>query len=91
MSAAQEATQLTDDELIEKYIYASPRRGGLANVVVEPYVISVWALIGAMTLGGATAEEVVRDYRITDEAMQAALAFYRRHKEVIDARIDENA
>ncbi len=90
MTAMPHTQPLTDDELIEKYIAPSPRRGGIAEMVVEPYVIPVWALIGAITLGGATPEEVTQEYDISPEAMWATLAYYRRHEAVIDARIDAN-
>lgn len=91
MSAAQGTEHLTDDALIDKYIFPSPRRGGIANMVVEPYVIPVWALIGSLLLWeNATPEEVASSYEISLEAMQAAIAYYHRHKAVIEARIDAN-
>lgn len=91
MTAISGTQPLTDDELIEKYIAPSPRRGGIAEMVVEPYVIPVWALIGALLLWeNATPAMVAESYEIPLEAMQAAVAFYHRHQAVIEARIDAN-
>lgn len=78
------------DDLIARYIAPSPRRGGIANVVVVPAYIPVWALVGAVMLRGETLDEIAGDYGIPPEAVRAAFAYYQRHRTVIDARIDAN-
>jgi len=55
---------VSQDELIARYIAPNPRHGGIANVVVVPAYIPVWALVGAVTLRGETLDEVAGDYAI---------------------------
>lgn len=91
MAITSETPPLTDDELIEKYVAPGFRRTGIAEAVVEPEGIPVWALAGALMLReGATPEQVARDYEISLQAMYAALAYYQRHRAVIDDRIEAN-
>ncbi len=53
--------------------------------------VSVWALIGYLDAVGGDMQQVARDYDVPLEAVEAAVAFYRRHKILIDARIAANA
>jgi uncharacterized protein (DUF433 family) len=78
---------LTDDELIERYIEPGSTRRDRARVREQG--VPVWALIGYLRVSGDEAG-VAHDYAISDEAMRAALAFFRRNREVIDARLTLN-
>jgi uncharacterized protein (DUF433 family) len=49
--------------------------------------VPVWALIGALTETGENAEAVARDYRVRRLAVDAAWAYYRRHRAAIDAKL----
>jgi uncharacterized protein (DUF433 family) len=49
--------------------------------------VPAWALIGWLEDDYSNADQVARDYAIPYEAMEAAIAFYERHKAVIDARL----
>ena len=54
----------------------------------------VWALIGRLEAHGGTAEaaeRVAADYELPVDAVQAAIAFYRRHRAEVDARIAANS
>jgi uncharacterized protein (DUF433 family) len=63
----------------------------VANAAVRDYGVPVWALVGHAAATGRSAAEVAADYAIPVEAAEAAIAFYRRHAVVIDARIAANA
>ncbi len=78
------------DDLIARYIEVNPYRPGIADAIIRTYGVSVWAIVGAITLAGATAEEVIENYEVPREAVEAALAYYQRYRPVIDARIAAN-
>ena len=40
---------------------------------------------------GQAIEQVARDYAVSREAVEAAIAYYRQHKPLIDARLLANA
>jgi len=84
---------MTDEErnLIERYIEPNPYRPGLANArIIPPHSVSVWALIGYLDAVHGNIAKVAEDYELPFEAVQAALAYYRQHQSVIDARIAAN-
>lgn len=53
--------------------------------------VPVWALIGYLDAVGSDLQQVARDYDVPLEAAEAAIAFYRCHKILIDARIAASA
>lgn len=78
------------DALVHQYIQSNPHRPGADEVVLIPFGVPVWALIGAVTYTNATPEEVAQEYEIPLPAMYAALAYYHRNRAVIDARLRAN-
>lgn len=82
----QAAQERTAQELIQAYIYFSPNRPGLDEAKVSPHGVSVWAIIGYLSGPGGNIEETAHDYDIPVDAVRAALAYYERHREVIDNR-----
>ena len=76
--------------LIERWIERNPHKPGKANARVREHGVSVWALIGhAQAIRGDSAQ-VAGDYELPQEAVEAAFAFYRRHKAIIDDRLAAN-
>jgi len=74
-------------ELIDQYIRQDPDRG-FADARLRDYGVEVWALI--MYYREAADEDpdiVASDYWIPRPAVDAALAYYSAHRDVIDARI----
>jgi uncharacterized protein (DUF433 family) len=90
-SLFREDVAMTDQELIEKYIEPNPHRPGIAEARVVGYGVSVWALVGYLEAVHGDVARVANDYRLPREAVEAALAYYRRHKNLIDARLEANA
>jgi uncharacterized protein (DUF433 family) len=79
------------DTLIARYLEENPHRPGEANVRVKGYGVSVWALIAQLEAEHGDAARVATDYELPQEAVQAAIAHYHRHRAAIDARIAANA
>ena len=88
MTVEQQAAQREDQALIERHIAPDPAGRGAAYARLKGYGTPVWALIGY--LGGGAKGDVERaatDYEVPPEAVRAALAYYRRHKALIDAKL----
>ena len=75
----------TAEALIAKYIEQDPNRSGRHNSRLPDFGVAVWALIGY--LRGATIAETADAYGIPEEAMLAAVAYYQRHRDLIDAKL----
>jgi uncharacterized protein (DUF433 family) len=78
------------DKLIGQYIEANPHRPGLDEARLKEYGVAVWALIGHLPAVGGDIAQVAYNYHVPLEAIEAALAYYERHREIIDARIAAN-
>ena len=82
---------MNDDELIAHYIEPNPYHPSLDAARVKPYGVSVWSIIAYLHVVGDDVAQVAADYALPSEAVEAAVAYYRRHKDLIDARIVANA
>src|SRR5512134_2538078 len=80
----------TEERLIAKYIEPHPWKGGADEVLLKPYGQSIWAIIDHLLGSDGDLADVAQAYDIPVEAVQAARAYYPRHKEVIDNRIRAN-
>ena len=80
-----------EQELIDRLIEQNPHRPGLSEAWIAAYGVPVWALIGYLGMVDGNADQVALDYDLPREAVEAALAYYRRHQAVIEARIAANA
>lgn len=87
------ARTLTDhdmDTLIARHIGPHPANPGLDEYwLLEPGV-PVWAIIGAYKAEGGKADEVASAYHLSHEQVDAALAFYQRHRALIENRLAQN-
>lgn len=91
---ARRATPNTVDdqvEIIDRYIAPHPHRPGIDNAWLPSYGYPVWILVDALHAADFDVARVARAYRIPDEAVQAVGAYYRRHRDAIDARGKANA
>lgn len=80
------------DTLIANYIGPHPAKNGVANYRLKESEggYPIWAIIGDLAPGILSPEQVIHDFRISRQAFDAALVFYMRHKEAIDARVIAN-
>ena len=81
------------DALIAQYIEPHPANPGIAEyrLKIKENGYPVWALIGDLKPDGENIGQISRDYEISLEAIQAARAYYARHRAEIDARIAANS
>ncbi len=84
------STDTKRDELISRWIEPSPHKPGPAEAWVLPYHVSVWALIAQLELDGWDLPGVADWYELPVEAVEAAVAYYERHRAEVDARIARN-
>lgn len=83
-------TATSEKELIAKYIEPNPNKPGADEVRIKGYLMPVWALVGDYRGQGGNISAVASGYRVPVEVVEAALAYYRKHREVIDNRLATN-
>jgi hypothetical protein len=86
-----------EDALLAAWVFPDPYDRGPASARVTERGPEVWALAGYLkpasrwaTRRRALLREAAADFHLPEEALLAALAFYRRHRAAIDARVAEN-
>ncbi len=82
---------MNNEDLIDTYIEANPNRPGVANARIRDFGVPVSALVGYLEAVHGDVTRVAEDYRLPREAVEAAVAYYRQHKPLIDARLEANA
>ena len=81
-----------EDALITQYIEENPLRPGPADARLKESGVAVWALISYLERAvGGDIEQAASDYEVPVPAVEAARAYYRRNRALIDARIALNA
>jgi uncharacterized protein (DUF433 family) len=83
-------TTTSDDKLIEKWIEPDPWKPWPDEARVKKYGMNVWAIIGYLGGEDGDIEDVARAYDVPAEVIEAAVAYYRRHKGIIDYRLGRN-
>jgi uncharacterized protein (DUF433 family) len=71
---------------MDRLIVPHNRKQGYAESVIVDNGTSVWMVIHDWLSDGDLAR-VRQNWSLSEEALKAAIAYYRRHKHVIDARI----
>jgi uncharacterized protein (DUF433 family) len=82
---------MRDDDLIARYVEENPSHPGPADIRLVDSAVPVWALVGEYLAGTGNAAQVAASFAVPCEAVEAALAYYRLHQTVIDARLALNA
>jgi uncharacterized protein (DUF433 family) len=78
---------LTSSTLIDRYIDPNPWGGaGRHRAHLKKYGVSVWALANRLNTG-TSIPDLAREYRLPEEAVEAAKAFYEQNRAIIDAWI----
>jgi uncharacterized protein (DUF433 family) len=78
---------LEQQALIDRYVERRPGQG-FAEARLRDYGVDVWALVMYYREAADSDPRVVAsDYCLPREAVDAALAYYAQHRDVIDARI----
>jgi uncharacterized protein (DUF433 family) len=90
MAVRAKRASAEDDELIERYIDPVSVGWGRSRARLRDSGVPVWALIGQLRVE-KDEQKVAEGYDIPLEAMQAALAYYRRNRKYIDAFLTLNS
>ena len=78
---------MDEQQLIEQYIDPNwDRYGGPADARLKTGV-PVWALIGYLRVVDGALDEAAAAYELSRAEVEAALAYYRRNRKYIDARL----
>ena len=81
---AKTRAKLDEERLIAAHVDAS---WGRAEARLRPSGVSVWALVGYMRATGGDPERARQAYELAPDELAAALAYYRRNKAYVDARL----
>lgn len=81
----------SDDYLISVYIERNPHRPWDEEARLSRYGVPIWAIIAYTNAVDGDLSQVAEDYVVPYEAVIAAIRYYARHKDSIDARILANA
>jgi len=76
-----------DEMLIRRWIRQHPYKSGPEDVVLVDSLVPVYAVVGYLPLVGDDLDRIADAYDVPRAAVDAALAYYRQHRAVIDARI----
>jgi uncharacterized protein (DUF433 family) len=87
VSSGAAAMPFSDDQLIARYIKEDPYLKDEAEVRLADSLVHVWAIIGQLKVDDWDVAQVARDYDIPEIEVEAAVAYYGRHKEALDARL----
>lgn len=84
---------IDDDEtaLIAEWIKPAPHSASADAARIAGTGVPVWALIGYLPAVHHDECQVAQDYELPVDAVRAAVAYYRRNREVIDAKLILNA
>ena len=75
---------------VDQYIEDDPDHPGASRARLHRFGVSVWALVAYYQAANGDIDRVAADYALPREAVEAALAYYGRHRNAIDARIEEH-
>jgi len=88
MAASPQRNDVDEQQLSEKHVDLNYNRfGGRADARLKESGVSVWAIVTYLGIYDGDVNEVARIYELSQEEMDAALAYYRRNKKYVDARI----
>lgn len=79
-----------DQDLITTHLEPHSYRAGLDEWRLKERGVPIWAIVGALTPAGDNAAQVAADYAVSPPAVEAARAYYRQHRALIDARLAAN-
>ncbi len=87
---SSEASPLSaEDALIERFIEPDLRHP--MDTRISEFGVPVWALIGYLRVVDGDLAEVATAYDVPEDAVLAALAYYKRNPALIDAQLAINA
>ena len=87
MATSQQRSDLEEQRLIEQYVdLEHVRWNGRAEARLKSGP-SIWFLVRYLDMSEGDVDHVAQAYELSLEEMEAMLAYYRRNKKYVDARI----
>lgn len=92
MAHTSRQTNLSENHLIERYVDQETDRypSGRADARLRDSGVSVWAIVAFLPVYDGDLSKVSEHFSVSREEVDAALAYYRRNRVCIDARIALN-
>ena len=89
MAIPQERSDLNEQQLIEKHIDLDYDRYPYrrADAWLRESGVSIWVIVRSLNMYRGDRDQVAHDFDLSQEEIDAALAYYRHHKKHVDARI----
>lgn len=88
MAASPQRRDLNEQQLIEKHVDLDyDRYGGRADARMKRTGVSIWAIVSYLGVYDGDTNKVAWVYDLSPDEMDAALAYYRRNKKYVDARV----
>lgn len=78
--------EATEQAAIDRHIEQNPQRPW-EDALMRENAVPVWAIVGYILGTDGDRVKTAEDYEIPVEAVDAALVYYERHRETIDARL----
>lgn len=88
-NAADEAAG--EAALIERHVRLDPHGPAPADTRLVDSGVNIWALVAYRDANLAGLDAIAPAFGTSPEAIRAAFAFYRRHRDAIDGRVAANA
>ena len=80
--------KLDELQLLEKHVNRDYNRfGGRSDAWLKDSGVSIWVLVELLDVCEGDVGRVAQNHGLSSEEMDAVLAYYRRNKHYVDARI----
>jgi hypothetical protein len=86
-STTNSLAQPAPGDLIEQYVSQHPHKVSVVDAWLPRFGYSVWILADALNAANGDTACVARDYELPEEAVEAVVLYYERHRKAIDAKI----
>ncbi len=80
--------EMKADDLVRQYIEEDPVWSTPGEARLKGHGVEVWSIISYLRAMSGDVDQVAAAHHLPREAVQAAVAYYRQHKRLIDAEID---
>jgi uncharacterized protein (DUF433 family) len=88
VATSPKRSDLDERQLIEKHVGLDYERfGGRADARLKESGVSIWAIVSYLDVYEGDLDKVAWHFELSQEELDAALAYYRRNKTYLDARI----
>jgi uncharacterized protein (DUF433 family) len=88
VATSHRQSRVDEQRLIEKHVDLNyDRYGGRADARLKASGVLVWAIVAVLALYDGDLDAVAHHFELSRDELEAALAYYRRNKRYVDARV----